>query len=88
MLQEYQAPTGGSYALQEERSLLGSVDLLRASDSGDVACQGSLNTQALASLGGLATLAQARRWVTALTLDADGRAPERRWGGCGRRRRV
>lgn len=68
-----QGPTGGSYALQEKRGLLGSLDLLPTADTGDVACQGSLNTERLVVLGDESSLQLAQKWLLTVPLDADGR---------------
>ena len=68
-----QGPSGGSYALQEKRGLLGSLDLLPTSDTGDVACQGSLNTERLVMVGDDQSLQLARKWLLTVPLDADGR---------------
>eukprot|EP01044_Picomonas_judraskeda_P012560 COSAG03_NODE_1810_length_3483_cov_1.786643_1_plen_165_part_00 len=65
-----QGPSGGSYALQEKRGLLGSLDLLPTSDTGDVACQGSLNTERLVMVGDDQSLQLARKWLLTVPLDA------------------
>eukprot|EP01079_Euglenida_sp_SAG-EU17-18_P010755 gene10755-1954_t len=67
------APAGGAYALQEKRSLLGSIDLSSSSDTGDVACQGSLNTEAMIAVGTAAAAAVAKKWLVSLPVDADDR---------------
>lgn len=68
-----QGPSGGSYALQEKRGLLGSLDLLPTSDTGDVACQGSLNTERLVVMGDDESLQLVRKWLLTVPLDPDGR---------------
>lgn len=71
-----QGPHGGSYSLTEKRSLLGGMDLLPTSDGGDVACQGSINTMEIVVLEDHAkanALALAKKWITNVPLDSDGR---------------
>lgn len=71
-----QAPSGGAYALQEKRSLLGSMDLLPTGDGGDVACQGSINTKQIVVLEDHPNangLALAKKWISNVPLDSDGR---------------
>ena len=62
----------GSYALQEKRSLLGDLDLLPQSDTGDVACQGSMNAKPMLFFGDDDALNLARRWLLTVPIDADG----------------
>ena len=68
--------SGGAYALQTKRSLLGDLDLLPTADGGDVACQGSLNTMGIVALSdhaGANALALAKQWLVTVPLDGDGR---------------
>lgn len=71
-----QGPSGGSYALSERRSLLGTENLLPTADGGDVACQGSINAFEILWLEGhrhAGALALAQQWIASVPIDRDGR---------------
>ena len=59
--------------MNERRSLLGSLDLMPTGDTGDVACQGSVNVRSILLQGDADAKLLSKTWLLTVPIDEDGR---------------